>query len=50
VKYVYIMVMGACLGYIASQFHWPYGVTIAAVLLVNSAAYLAACLVDEDRR
>jgi hypothetical protein len=45
-----MIVIGVCMGFIAEHFHWPHGVTIAAVLLVDSAVFLAACLVEEDRR
>jgi hypothetical protein len=50
VKYIYIIVIGVCIGFIAEHFHWPFAVALAAVLLVDTAAFLAARLVEEDRR
>jgi hypothetical protein len=49
-KYVYMAMIGTCLGYIANHFHWPYTVTVAAALLVKTPAFLVARLVDEDHR
>jgi hypothetical protein len=50
VKYVYIAVIGSCLGYMAKHFHWPFGVAISAILLVYTLAFLVARLVEDDRR
>ena len=49
-KYVYIVVIGSCLGYIAKHFRWPFAVAVAAILLVNTLAFLVAHLVEDDRR
>jgi preprotein translocase subunit SecF len=50
VKYIYMAVTGACIGYIANHFHWPFALTAVTALLVNTLAFLVASLVDEDRR
>jgi ABC-type transport system involved in cytochrome c biogenesis permease subunit len=44
-KYVYIIVIGVCMGFIA-----PFSVALAAALMVYTAAFLVARLVEEDRR
>ena len=49
-KYVYFMVIGACVGYIANHFNWPFALTAVTALLVNTLAFLVARLVEEHRR
>lgn len=49
-KYVYLIVIGICMGFIAEHLHWPFAVALAAVLMVDTAAFLVARLVEDDRR
>ena len=49
-KYVYMAVIGACVGYIANHFRWPFALTAVTAFLINILAFLVARLVQEDRR
>jgi hypothetical protein len=50
VKHVYIIVISACLGYIAKHYHWPYLIAVALILMIITFAFLVARLVEDDRR
>jgi hypothetical protein len=46
----YIVVISACVGYVAKHFHLPFGVAAAVVLAVTTFAFLVARLVEDDRK
>jgi hypothetical protein len=50
VKYLYIIVIGICVGFIGEHYHWPYLIAIALILMVNTFAFFVAGLVEDDRR
>jgi ABC-type spermidine/putrescine transport system permease subunit I len=50
VKYVYIIVIGVCIDFIAERFHWPFAVALTSMLMIITVAFLVARLVDEDRQ
>jgi hypothetical protein len=48
--YIYALVIGACLIYIAKHYHWPFGVSLAVLVAVIAFAAFVARIVEDDRK